>query len=217
MHVNKRATQKAQGRNPTPRSEKTRLEVIEAAALCISEEGYADASTNRIAERANVSWGVLQYHFGDKAGLMSAVLEHGIKAMEEGLSSITKRGLPDGSVEQRLRSFFDQGWVLHSSPLSRAGVEVVINNRKTMSDNPTQSEYLLSVERKIYQLTLDAMLLVVDNSELAANLTHVYLIALRGLESHLLQHHGDPKFSTEREAILNMMLTWIQTNTELNA
>ena len=49
--------------------ELTRNKVIEAAIDCIYREGFHAANTNRIAEQAGVTWGVLQYHFGDKDGL----------------------------------------------------------------------------------------------------------------------------------------------------
>jgi AcrR family transcriptional regulator len=209
MAANSRATQKTQGRNPTPRSEKTRLDVITAAASCISEEGYAAASTNRIAERAGVSWGVLQYHFGDKTGLMTAVLEYGMAELERRLSSVAERGLSGNDTKEQLRTLFDEGWHLHSAPLSRAGVEIVINNRSELSATPEQSDWLLSMERRIKQLTRKAMMLVVDDKDKAAKLADVYLIALRGLESTMLQHHGDYTFDREREAVLEMMLHWI--------
>ena len=53
----------------------TRAKVIQAAIDCIYAEGFYAAHTNRIAEQAGVSWGVLQYHFGDKDGLLQAVLD----------------------------------------------------------------------------------------------------------------------------------------------
>lgn len=216
MTANSRATQKTQGRNPTPRSEKTRKDVISAAAQCIADEGYAAASTNRIAERAGVSWGVLQYHFGDKTGLMTAVLEYGMAELERRLSAVAERGLAGDTTEARLRLLFDEGWRLHSSPLSRAGVEVVINNRTELSATAEQSEWLLSMDRKIKLLTAAAMRLVVDDESSAAKLADVYLIALRGLESSLLQHQGEYHFESEREAILEMLLCWINNTDTSN-
>ena len=60
---------------PTKR-EATRQKVIEAAIDCIYRDGFHAAHTNRIAEEAGVSWGVLQYHFGDKDGLLQAVIDY---------------------------------------------------------------------------------------------------------------------------------------------
>ncbi len=66
----------------------TREKVILAAAECVAEEGFAAAHTNRIAERAGVTWGVLQHHFGDQAGLLDAVLERGMEEMRRLLKGL---------------------------------------------------------------------------------------------------------------------------------
>ena len=50
--------------------------MIEETIRCIREEGFAAASTRHIIDRAGVSWGVIQYYFGDRDGLLTAVIEH---------------------------------------------------------------------------------------------------------------------------------------------
>jgi len=87
--------------------------VIEAAAACIAEEGFAAAHANRITELADVSWRVLQYHFGDKVEVLSAVLERGV----EGLAAAEVDG---ESLCERLSAVVDAGWKLFRSPLARA-------------------------------------------------------------------------------------------------
>jgi TetR/AcrR family transcriptional regulator, regulator of cefoperazone and chloramphenicol sensitivity len=64
---------------PVPRQNHpdTRQRVIEAAICTIVEQGFYRASSNAIAERAGLSWGVIQYHFGSRESLMLAVLEEG--------------------------------------------------------------------------------------------------------------------------------------------
>ena len=62
----------------------TRDRVIKAAIECIIELGfYRGSSTNEIARRAGVTWGVIQWYFGNREGLMLAVLEDGAKHMVE--------------------------------------------------------------------------------------------------------------------------------------
>ena len=53
----------------------SRQRVIDAAIACILDQGFYRASSNAIAERAGVTWGVIQYHFGTREALMLAVLE----------------------------------------------------------------------------------------------------------------------------------------------
>ncbi|WP_112244906.1 TetR/AcrR family transcriptional regulator [Kribbella monticola] len=52
-----------------------RAQLAECAVDVIAEAGIGKASMARIAERAGVSVGVISYHFGNKAGLISAVVE----------------------------------------------------------------------------------------------------------------------------------------------
>ena len=54
----------------------TRKRVIKSAIDCIYREGFHAANTNKIAAEAGVSWGVLQYHFGDKDALLLAVIDY---------------------------------------------------------------------------------------------------------------------------------------------
>jgi len=60
----------------------TRARVIDAAIACILDEGFYRASSNKIAKRAGVTWGVIQYHFGTREALMLAVHERGVAELD---------------------------------------------------------------------------------------------------------------------------------------
>lgn len=60
--------------------------VIEATARILVEEGYARASTNRIAQRAGVSIGSLYHYFSDKDALIQAVVERVAQRQLAGLA-----------------------------------------------------------------------------------------------------------------------------------
>ncbi len=60
---------------PAESDQATRQRVIDAATACILERGFYRASTNEIARRAGVSWGVIQHYFGTREALMVAVLQ----------------------------------------------------------------------------------------------------------------------------------------------
>ncbi|MCU1453644.1 MAG: regulatory protein TetR, partial [Acidimicrobiales bacterium] len=57
----------------------TRQVMIDAAVASILERGFYRASSNEIARRAGVTWGVIQHHFGTRESLMLAVLEDGME------------------------------------------------------------------------------------------------------------------------------------------
>lgn len=55
--------------------EKTRVALLAVAHEMFTERGYADAPTQEIVERAEVTRGALYYHFRDKKALFQAVFE----------------------------------------------------------------------------------------------------------------------------------------------
>ena len=56
-------------------SEATRTALLQAAREIFTESGYADATTEDIAQRAGVTRGALYYQFRDKPGLFRTVVE----------------------------------------------------------------------------------------------------------------------------------------------
>lgn len=108
------------------RGDRTRDAVIEETVRCINEEGFATASANHIAERAGVTWGVIQYHFGDRNGLLSAVIAHGFQRFRRAIQSVS---VPDGTSRQRVEAVVEAAWSAFSSPESRASLEILISAR----------------------------------------------------------------------------------------
>src|ERR671910_1302953 len=70
------------------RADRTRAMVIEETVRCVLEEGFGAASAKHITERAGVTWGVIQYHFGDRDGLLMAVVDKGFGQLAETLSGM---------------------------------------------------------------------------------------------------------------------------------
>ena len=108
------------------RGARTRDAIIVETVRCINEEGFAAASANHIAERAGVTWGVIQYHFGDRNGLLSAVIAHGFQGFRLAIQSVS---VPDGTSHQRVEAVVDAAWSAFSSPESRASLEILISAR----------------------------------------------------------------------------------------
>jgi AcrR family transcriptional regulator len=55
--------------------EVTRATLLATARRVFGEHGYADASMDDLTARAGLTRGALYHHFGDKAGLLAAVVE----------------------------------------------------------------------------------------------------------------------------------------------
>ena len=102
----------------------TRARVIQAAIDQIYAEGFNAAHTNRIAEKAGVSWGVLQYHFGDKDGLLQAVLDHIFNEFAANLSSAE----PDrDDLRARIDALIELIWSLVGKPEYRVSMAILRN------------------------------------------------------------------------------------------
>lgn len=59
----------------TKNMERTRAKLIAAARKAFAEKGYADASMDELTAAAGLTRGALYHNFGDKRGLMAAVVE----------------------------------------------------------------------------------------------------------------------------------------------
>ena len=111
----------------------TRARVIDAAVACILDEGFYRASSNKIARRAGVTWGVIQYHFGTREALLLAVHERGLDELDRCLADAVVTG---DSVEARLRSFVDALWGYYRRPEFLAYMQVMLN----LSHDPTTAD-----------------------------------------------------------------------------
>jgi AcrR family transcriptional regulator len=123
-----------------PRADRTRALVIEETVRCILEEGFAAASAKHITERAGVTWGVVQYHFGDRDGLLMAVVDKGFAELTEALHDLPAAA---ENVHGRTEFIVDAAWEAFSSPTSMAALEILIATR-AMRDSGA-SEHLAAL------------------------------------------------------------------------
>jgi len=108
-------------RAATEKRARTRRRVIRAAVACIAEKGVAGATAAEIARRCDLSWGVIQYHFGDRTGLFLALLESSAGSLTRAVADLesTHPQLPD-----RVRALVEDTWALLSSDAYRVLLEV---------------------------------------------------------------------------------------------
>lgn len=100
-------------RASTPRAQATRQRVLRVARDHVAEVGALNISTNEIARRASVSWGVIQYHFGTRAGLLVALVEESFAALRGRLEVLDPSGM---SLDARLAAIVDAAWGYYTQP-----------------------------------------------------------------------------------------------------
>ncbi len=128
----------------------TRARVIDAAISCILDEGFYRASSNKIARRAGVTWGVIQYHFGTREALLLAVHEHGLDELARCLSDAVITG---ETIDERLGSFVDALWAYYRRPEFLAYMQVMLN----LSHDPTTAESTLEAMQSVQAIVLERM------------------------------------------------------------
>ncbi|HEY4460701.1 MAG TPA: TetR/AcrR family transcriptional regulator [Pseudonocardiaceae bacterium] len=111
----------------------TRERVVRAAIQCILEQGFYRASSNAIAERAGLTWGVIQYYFGTREKLMLAVLQEGSKRLADELRNAEIIGT---TLTERVEQFFDVLDAYYGSPDYLAFIQVLMN----LGHDPRTSE-----------------------------------------------------------------------------
>ncbi|WP_028696435.1 TetR/AcrR family transcriptional regulator [Pseudomonas cremoricolorata] len=74
--------------------EETRASLLATARQCFAELGYAATSMDDLTARAGLTRGALYHHFGDKKGLLAAVVEQLDSEMDARLQAIS-----DGSAD----------------------------------------------------------------------------------------------------------------------
>lgn len=115
------------------RADRTRAAVIDETVRCVLEEGFAAASAKHITERAGVTWGVIQYHFGDRDGLLMAVVDEGFNQLVACLGDLQDR---IGGLTGRARTEVVINAVADAflSPTSVAALEILIATRTGRAD-----------------------------------------------------------------------------------
>jgi len=101
-----------------------RQRMIVAAVDCILEKGYYRASSNEIARRAGVTWGVIQYHFGTRERLMLAVFED---AGQKLIDHSRNAKIIGSTTHEQLLSYFDYLMGFYGRPEYLAYVEISLN------------------------------------------------------------------------------------------
>ncbi|UCR83713.1 TetR/AcrR family transcriptional regulator [Pseudomonas chlororaphis] len=88
--------------------EETRSKLIASARQAFGSLGYANTSMDDLTAEAGLTRGALYHHFGDKKGLLAAVVEQLDAEMDQRLEAIS-RGTDDlwGAFVQRCRTYLE--------------------------------------------------------------------------------------------------------------
>ncbi len=186
------------------RADRTREAVLDETVRCVVEEGFAAASAKHIAERAGVTWGVVQYHFGDRDTLLMAVVDRGFTELLELL-----RNVPPPSAAQsrrkRVELVVHAAWEAFSSPTSRASLEILIGTRAMRDKRATR--HLVELQRAISTLSRD-IAEGLDNPHATA-IADLIWATMRGLVITQLVMVGPQRGNRELTALVDVICSYL--------
>jgi len=179
--------------------------VIDETVRCIVEEGFAAASARHIAERAGVTWGVIQYHFGDRDALMMAVVDEGYSNLLEMLRQPSP-GFATLSARERTDAVVTAAWQAFSAPTSRAALEILIATRAMRGAGA--ADHLQAVAAALADLGKQIGQ-GLDRRHAAA-IGNLLWAALRGMVTAQMVDVAPVDTSRERRALVNVITAYIE-------
>ena len=111
-------------RSHAERNAETQQRIKAAVVEAISELGFNRATAAEISRRAGVSWGAAQHQFGDKNGILIAVLVDSFNHFAARLASVPVEGR---SLAERVAAFVDAAWEHFESRDYRCTFEILLN------------------------------------------------------------------------------------------
>jgi len=189
-------------RKPTSKRGRTRTLVVAAAIDCIREKGIDAATASEIAQRCDLSWGVIQYHFGDRAGLLLAILEGAFDTLRD---SVMNLHFDRADVRTRVESLVDSTWSLLRHDDYRVMLEIQLQLARDPDRASLTTERADEMRRKLQEAWISALpecdpRLVKDAERLAT-------VSLRGLA---LERAVEPERTLEasmRHTIVTALLS----------
>lgn len=112
-------------RSQAERTAATRARIMRAVVECIDELGFPRTTASEITRRAGVTWGAVQHHFGDKDGILAAVLEDSFERFAARMGEVPDE---EACVEKRVALFVDRAWEHFSSPHYRSTFEILLSH-----------------------------------------------------------------------------------------
>lgn len=187
----------------------TRKKVIQAAIDCIYRDGFHAAHTNRIAEEAGVSWGVLQYHFGDKDGLLQAVIDYIFDDFAATLEATSVRG---DDLQQRVRQVIDVIWALVSKKEYRVSIAILRNAGKDESSRINGQKQLSRWAKKTSQLWDKLFENQIQEPQQSDIARHLLFATLRGMVDEINPRNVKTRKSIKLECdALSESITFLLT------
>ena len=187
----------ASRRSQAERTAETRAKIMNAVVESIADLGFQRTTAAEITRRAGVTWGAAQHQFGDKEGILRAVLDESFLRFAECVADIAG---PPAPLAERADAFVDGAWKHFGSDHYRSTFEILLAIEDTDADGGAfwQGEMLRSWNGIWSRVFSDALLPAARQ----ATLQRYTVATLTGISS--MQMLGDPS-PNRRRAELDLL------------
>ncbi|PHM56758.1 TetR/AcrR family transcriptional regulator [Xenorhabdus sp. KK7.4] len=151
-------------RTRTEMIEETRSKLLAAARNAFGSLGYANTSMDDFTAKAGLTRGALYHHFGDKKGLLMAVVEQIDSEMDQHLQSISD------NAKDSWTGFRDRCRAYLTMSLNREFQQIVLKDSKIILGDQfreSQSYCISSMKKLLEKMILEKKIKDVDAESLA--------------------------------------------------
>lgn len=117
-------TERPRRRRQAERTAETRTRILVAVVESISEVGFRRTTAAEITRRAGLTWGAVQHQFGDKEGILRAVLRDSFDRFAERLAEVPSAEAP---LDERVDAFVERAWEHFGSAQYRSTFEILLS------------------------------------------------------------------------------------------
>jgi AcrR family transcriptional regulator len=191
-------------RSHAERTAETRAKILTAVVDSIAEVGFHRTTAVEITRRAGVTWGAVQHHFGDKDGILVAVLEDSFGRFAARLEDVPVERL---SFERRVALFVERAWQHFTSREYASTFEILLDHLRR-EDLPAQggARWQIQMSRAWERVWRRFFGDAVVPRKRQLRLQHYTIAVLSGLASTRMLEGGEPLLPRDELALLESTL-----------
>lgn len=196
-------TKDSPGVPSTARARATRTRVLDAARECVRELGPLGATSNEIARRGCVSWGVIQYHFGSREGILLAVIQDGFGNLLDALDAFSER--EPANAHDAVELLVDAIWQYCSQPDYLLYWDII----RLLSRDPTTAETVASLSRyneaQLHKRIAHLLRETTTSDATLRTVRSLVLATMRGLALKESYYGSTTRSAAERKLLMRML------------
>ena len=199
-----RRAPKRERRSHAERTAETRAKILAAVVDSIAEVGFHRTTAVEITRRAGVTWGAVQHHFGDKDGILVAVLEDSFGRFAARLEDVPVERL---SLERRVALFVERAWQHFTSREYASTYEILLDHLRREDPLPQSgARWQIQMSRAWERVWRRFFGDVAVARKRQLRLQHYTVAVLSGLASTRMLEGGEPSLRREELELLEATL-----------